>query len=94
MLQNPEGEEALQAALDHYPEKEIVGASRDMRRYAWAQDELVKQGKGRLQTWPSNKTRCPQMQADVARIKAQIPIKYLPKKPESIARVMFSPDAK
>jgi hypothetical protein len=34
------------------------------------------------------------MQADVARIKAQIPIKYLPKTPESIARVMFSPDAK
>mmetsp|Transcript_52972 Transcript_52972/g.121646 ORF Transcript_52972/g.121646 Transcript_52972/m.121646 type:complete len:94 (+) Transcript_52972:92-373(+) len=71
---------ALKEALSKYPTiQDRSGASRDMLRFKWSAETLAGQHKMRIRSWPSNQKRCPYLQADVARIAAQIPDRMMPK---------------
>ena len=62
-MSNPASDEqlaALSSRLSSYPQSTTCepGASPDMKRYLYAQQQLAAQGKARMRTWPKNSSTC------------------------------------
>ena len=72
---------ALDDKLLNYPQSTSAeaGASPDMKRFLYAQQQLAAQGKARTRAWPKNKSTCvSHHQLLEFRLTSRQPTRYLP----------------